>query len=52
MFVVVSREFFDVLVRRYQADTFVAQNETGIVVALSAVAQVGTFLNTKHLLYI
>lgn len=35
----IMREFFSALVYRYQAETYMAKNETGIVIALCAVIQ-------------
>ena len=40
VFVYICREFFYALVYKFQADGFMKENETGIVIALSAVVQV------------
>lgn len=44
IFCLFYREFFNVLVYKFQAETFMKQNETGIVIAMSALIQVMTKL--------
>lgn len=46
----IMREFFSVLVYKYQADTLMKKNETGIVIALCAViqARINSTAEVKH----
>lgn len=47
----VMREFFSALVYRYQAESFMKKNETGIVIALCAVVQARLHATSKSKVY-